>query len=752
MGVPNSSALAATHTYSPAPCNQNNEAATANGSAGPTATTNATTSLQAPSSISSNLAQTTTGVHSSSSAPMSQPVEQCSVKNSSGSASSGILNSVFGAASKSSGASPMAKDSKQVAGESTDQIDSFSCKLAAAGAAEQANNSRHSNATSLSSASNSTTTNNKPHTLLAIADEESSTNVSTAQLQPTSDAPTIINNHNSNQPANKTNQMQTSASDNNNSSNSNGNNIDASISSCSSGVGVSNTSANSANGHLNAPASVEPSSESIDENQVYASAVPDLNGSLSNNKEPTTETQSLCNKNNNSVKTETNPQQYNFYSHHNKTQHQHHHNHHHNQHQHHHNHHQNQQYHSNHHSAESLSKTNLYIRGLSADTSDDDLFSLCSRYGSIVSTKAILDKNTNKCKGYGFVDFETPAAAETAVAELQKQGVLVHMAKQQEADPTNLYIANLPQMMTEYELENLLRPYGQVVSTRILMDQNRQPRGVGFARMETKEQCDLIIASLNGQIVKGSKEPLSVKFADGANKKRVHHFQHKHIGGNVFMNEHLWRSSSNDLNYPLMNNNAGSRNFHVGSFDHSRQNHALSHHNNGLVKHQQMLTSVSGYHPHHQGAGQHSAAHHNHQQHHQSQLQQQHHHVHNHSPHSSHRSQNQGPYTGGSNFPISGSMGANDASQWLHPPQPGQPYVLQPSMMTPAQGIDPSLHYVNLANQMQGLQIANPAVSGYLSPQQWPVWPSGVGGNKHSSTPQQSGNHGGDHQGYNDTD
>lgn len=339
----------------------------------------------------------------------------------------------------------------------------------------------------------------------------------------------------------------------------------------------------------------------------------------------------------------------------------------------HHNNHQNNQQHHSHHN-EQLSKTNLYIRGLNEDTSDSQLLEMCSRFGKIVSTKAILDKNTNKCKGYGFVDFETPAAAELAVAELQKQGVLVHMAKQQEADPTNLYIANLPHLMTESELENLLRPFGQVVSTRILINQHRQPRGVGFARMETKEQCDSIIATLNGQIIKGSKEPLLVKFADGASKKRTHHFQHKPLGANAFLGDHMWRNNSNDSGYHMMNSGNASRNFHGGSFpDHSRQNHQMSHHNNGLVKHQ-MLSSMSGYHPHHQGSGHHShtSAHHN--QHHHSQMQQQHHHGHNHSSHSSHRNQTQGAYSSGSNFPLTTPIsGANDASQWLHPPQAGQP-------------------------------------------------------------------------------
>lgn len=110
--------------------------------------------------------------------------------------------------------------------------------------------------------------------------------------------------------------------------------------------------------------------------------------------------------------------------------------------------------------SDQLSRTNLYIRGLTPNTTDKDLEELCRkydpsllnrtqakvqycgshslifvdfnrliRYGTIISTKAILDKNTNKCKGYGFVDFESPSAAESAVKALQLQGIQAQMAK-----------------------------------------------------------------------------------------------------------------------------------------------------------------------------------------------------------------------------------------------------------------------------------------------------------------------------------
>lgn len=91
--------------------------------------------------------------------------------------------------------------------------------------------------------------------------------------------------------------------------------------------------------------------------------------------------------------------------------------------------------------------------------------------------------------------------------------------QQQEQDPTNLYIANLPQQFKESDLDNLLSQYGQVISTRILRDSMSISKGVGFARMENKEKCEEIIMRFNGKSL-GGKEPLLVKFADGGNKKK----------------------------------------------------------------------------------------------------------------------------------------------------------------------------------------------------------------------------------------
>jgi hypothetical protein len=83
-------------------------------------------------------------------------------------------------------------------------------------------------------------------------------------------------------------------------------------------------------------------------------------------------------------------------------------------------------------------------------------------------------------------------------------GCVVNL-QQQERDVTNLYIANLPVHLTENDLQNMFTSFGQVISTRVLRDPHGISRCVGFARMETKEQCESIIQAFNGKLLPRNK-------------------------------------------------------------------------------------------------------------------------------------------------------------------------------------------------------------------------------------------------------
>lgn len=101
---------------------------------------------------------------------------------------------------------------------------------------------------------------------------------------------------------------------------------------------------------------------------------------------------------------------------------------------------------------------NVYIRGLPPDTTDDSLIEICARFGEIASSKAIIDAQTNSCKGFGFACFVHETDATSCIAGLIHYGYQVSFAKEsfstrlknlQDPESTNLYLSNMPLDMHE---------------------------------------------------------------------------------------------------------------------------------------------------------------------------------------------------------------------------------------------------------------------------------------------------------------
>jgi len=135
-------------------------------------------------------------------------------------------------------------------------------------------------------------------------------------------------------------------------------------------------------------------------------------------------------------------------------------------------------------------ETNVYIRGLLPETTDEMLKSWGERFGDIISSKAIIDHKTNLCKGFGFVKFHNFETAENCIRGFHYLGYETSFARESfysklkkfadEAN-TNLYISNIPKNMNEHELSSCFLPH-KVCSAKVLRDESANGRGVGFAR------------------------------------------------------------------------------------------------------------------------------------------------------------------------------------------------------------------------------------------------------------------------------
>lgn len=84
--------------------------------------------------------------------------------------------------------------------------------------------------------------------------------------------------------------------------------------------------------------------------------------------------------------------------------------------------------------------TKLFVGSLPYSTTDDDLRDLFKSYGDVASAKVIFDRETNRSKGFGFVEFEDDEAAKKAIDELNNsdlggRSIVVNEARPQEARP-----------------------------------------------------------------------------------------------------------------------------------------------------------------------------------------------------------------------------------------------------------------------------------------------------------------------------
>ncbi|KAI3321094.1 polyadenylate binding protein [Xylariaceae sp. AK1471] len=140
--------------------------------------------------------------------------------------------------------------------------------------------------------------------------------------------------------------------------------------------------------------------------------------------------------------------------------------------------------------------TNVYVKNIGADASDDDFRELFEKYGDVTSSSLARDQE-GKSRGFGFVNFTTHEAAAKAVDELN--GMEFHgqdlyvgraqkkhereeelrksyeAARQEKANKyqgVNLYIKNLDDEVDDDKLRQMFSEYGPITSAKVMRDTN----------------------------------------------------------------------------------------------------------------------------------------------------------------------------------------------------------------------------------------------------------------------------------------
>jgi polyadenylate-binding protein len=179
--------------------------------------------------------------------------------------------------------------------------------------------------------------------------------------------------------------------------------------------------------------------------------------------------------------------------------------------------------------------TNLYIKGLSTDVSDEEFKELFSKYGAVTSAVVSRDNEGNS-RGFGFVNFESHDQARAAVEDLHEKdykGQPLYVTRAQKKSEreeelrkqhdqakyeqhlkyqgVNLYVKNLDDDMDDEKLNQEFSPFGTITSCKIMRNENGVSKGFGFVCFSSPDEATKAVTELNGKMI-GTK-PLYVSLA-----------------------------------------------------------------------------------------------------------------------------------------------------------------------------------------------------------------------------------------------
>lgn len=193
---------------------------------------------------------------------------------------------------------------------------------------------------------------------------------------------------------------------------------------------------------------------------------------------------------------------------------------------------------------------NIYVKNFGEDIDDVKLMEMFEPYGKIISAKVMKDDNSGKSRGFGFISFEDPEAAEKAVenlngldlggrpfyagraqkkaerqAELKEKFERIRIERINRYQGVNLYVKNLDDNIDDERLRKEFSQFGTITSAKVMTEGRNKAeagrsKGFGFVCFSSPEEATKAVTEMNGRIV--VSKPLYVALAQRKEDRKAH--------------------------------------------------------------------------------------------------------------------------------------------------------------------------------------------------------------------------------------
>ncbi|PNW75795.1 hypothetical protein CHLRE_12g560300v5 [Chlamydomonas reinhardtii] len=162
----------------------------------------------------------------------------------------------------------------------------------------------------------------------------------------------------------------------------------------------------------------------------------------------------------------------------------------------------------------------LFLGGLSWDTTEEKLKEYFAKYGEVQDVVVMRDRVTRKPRGFGFITFADPAAAQAACAEphtidgrqIDAKPSVPHGEGGQQPRSKKIFVGGLAPETDDAQLKAHFEQYGAVVEALVMVDHNSQrSRGFGFVTFAEEPSVEKVFAA--GQMHELGGKQVEVKSA-----------------------------------------------------------------------------------------------------------------------------------------------------------------------------------------------------------------------------------------------
>ena len=159
----------------------------------------------------------------------------------------------------------------------------------------------------------------------------------------------------------------------------------------------------------------------------------------------------------------------------------------------------------------------LYVGNINESFTEIGLYYIFSELGPVDSVKLCRDMITGKHIGFGYIDFKNKQDAKKVIENINLHSIFKKIFKPieimwKDADDSfresgycNIFVKNLSSGFDLKDLFNLFIFFGQILSSKIALDENRKSLEFGFVNFENQHSADLAIEKINGGKINGKK-------------------------------------------------------------------------------------------------------------------------------------------------------------------------------------------------------------------------------------------------------